>query len=354
MRIALVLNIAKPLPAPGLPLEGYGGTQRVVVDLRNTLTNMGETVEVFRTGEPLFSVRDQIDMVRDLAEWRPDVVNSHDSWSMLHLGILGRVAPVLYSTHTPIWKEKVSYRPWFLRYILLEQAAARLCDVFVAESESIAEIVQRKVGPRHLEVAHLAVDTERYRTTKDGDPRTALGIGVITRRKAWHRAAVAAQAAGVHLRIAGPIVDREYAEELRRYGVELLGEVSNDRIFEELEACGMAVHPSMFESFGLAPVLAMSMSRPVVTGPEMAYLQGVRATPDVARMGDLMKLLAENNDLRRAEGLEARSVAEREYTYERMAHRYLSIYRGAVSFRDTSGSFRRGEANSRPRNRDSP
>ncbi len=163
--------------------------------------------------------------------------------------------PVLTTLHTPP-------TPW-LESALRQVTARRpvpLCAVSATTSEAWTAVVP------NVPVVRNGIDTRRWRLGPGGD--SAAWSGRIVPEKAPHVAIDACRAAGLPLRIAGPIVDRAYWDrEVRPRlgdGVEYVGHLGHDELGRLIGTARVSlVTPAWDEPFGLVAAEAMACGTPV-------------------------------------------------------------------------------------------
>jgi glycosyltransferase involved in cell wall biosynthesis len=325
MRIALPFSGRVPIP----PVK-YGNRQPYEMLL-----------EFQRLGHDVFLINDR----NGSSEWRymaglprkierldPDVVHCHQAETAVALGLLG--IPHIYTPWAVAFILERLRRWYQVSGMVRDRLALATAEMITAPTETIQEMLtERGYGP----ITHvpLSVDTEKFKARTDGTPGLALGLGIIDRRKRWEIAVAGLRGTGARLRIVGPERDPAYGRELRQDGVEIVGEVSEERLLGELEECGFLVHPAAVEAFPGAVLQAMSFSRPVIAGAVCAHIPslGVEKAPS-DRPGDVEKTIHETalmfagDEARRKEyGRHNRRVVLADYSTEVVAKKYLEVYR---------------------------
>jgi glycosyltransferase involved in cell wall biosynthesis len=344
VRVLLIGGGVQPIPP-----TGYGAIERILADLKAALEAAGSEVVIVNRVRHR-RMRDEYpfawELPRLLRRERFDVLHAHTpvvgnrlAWSGL---------PYVYTTHSRHWyfRGQLSHRWGYW----LERRAVRGSKAAIALTAPLAETMRRVVRPPlpPIQVIPFGVDTARFAPAWDRRTgRRVLGVGVVAPFKRWHLAAAALKGSGATLRIAGPIVSAEYAEEIRRIGseVELLGEVGEDELERLFAESDLLVHPSAVEILSATVLEALSAGLPVVGGeatraavddsvtgwvlpePEHRFVDGMRQR--------VSSLLADDG-VRRRMGEAARRVAEERYAWPAIAAQHLAVYR-AVQERSAAG-----------------
>ncbi|GAA2121390.1 glycosyltransferase [Nocardioides bigeumensis] len=247
---------------------------------------------------------------------RFDVIHNN---SLHHLPVAMAAAvrvPMLTSLHTPAL-------PWLESAIEL----APPDSVFVAVSTATRAAWSHVVDAR---VVTNGVDTVRWALGPGGP--AAVWSGRIVPEKAPHEAIDAARAAGLNLRLAGPILDHDYfAREVeRRLGpdVSYVGHLDQRTLCAVVGTSRVAlVTPDWDEPYGLVAAEAMACGTPVAAYargglPEVVGTAGGR----LARAGDVLDLaraVTEASDLDRTE---VRAAVLGRASVSRMVDDYVAIY----------------------------
>ena len=326
MRIAMACAGTVPIP----PVT-YGN--RAIYDLVTSLRKMGHTVELFNDRPPGVSITEYLaNLPRAIRRFEPDAVHVNQSEVAIALGVLG--PPFVHTPWAFEWYQKPHPGTWYGAVgNIRDRWALRLSDMIVAPTpDSRDKLAEFGFSP----VLYIpsGVDTEKFKARNGGgDPRLALGIGIVDRRKRWELAAIALKGTGTRLRIVGPLRDPGYARELTALGAEIIGEVPEERLLEELDGCGFAVHPCDREGFAGAILQEMSFSKPVVVSAHSGHIRGTMASPsdepgDVIRaIWEAAKIFRDYEDRLRSEGKRARESVEKNYSNEVVARQYVEVYR---------------------------
>jgi glycosyltransferase involved in cell wall biosynthesis len=341
VRVLLLGGGVQPIPP-----TGYGAVERIVADLAVALTAAGHQAVIINRVRHR-RMRDEYPFARELPrlirEERYDVLHANTPVVANRLALGGY--PFVYTSHSRHWfyRAGVTHR-W--GYWLERRAVAR-AGVTIALTERLRSTMEAVVRPAPdppPTVIPFGVDAGQFAPRWDRrSGRVALGVGVVLPFKRWDVAAAALKGTGVHLRLAGPLPSDSYAEEVRHAGdtVELLGEVSPERLRELYATSDLLVHPSRVEVLSATVLEALASGLPVVGGPAIdttvetgrtgfivpdadpaAFVQGLRRAA--------MQLEADDAG-RRAMGEEARRVAEERYAWPRIVEQHLKVYRGLAA-----------------------
>lgn len=146
------------------------------------------------------------------------------------------------------------------------------------------------------------------------------------------------------VRIAGSQAETSGAS-IERSGARLLGPLTPLEVRAELERAAIFVHPALYEPFGLAPLEAARHGCALVLG-DIPSLREVWsdaaiyvAPTDRTALADSLKALIDSPDAVAELGARARTRAA-EYTDERMAFAYRSLYEELSQWTKTSGRCR--------------
>jgi len=170
-----------------------------------------------------------------------------------------------------------------LSYLRLwDYAAAQRVDHFIANSEHIAEKIG-KYYHREASVVYPFVDLGQFELKTKGKKQKAETADyqlptngyylVVTRLASWKRVDIAVEAAlrvGVRLRVVGDGPDRKHLEALVNSkwkmadgGIEFMGRVSDEELVGLYRGC-RAFIMTQKEDFGIAPLEAQAMGKPVI------------------------------------------------------------------------------------------
>ncbi|MFG2720127.1 glycosyltransferase [Streptomyces sp. NPDC048416] len=258
-----------------------------------------------------------LDLARD-GEHRFDVVHNN---SLHYLPVAMASAlrvPVITTLHTPP-------TPWLESAIQTQDACP---VVFTAVSRFTAFAWQPTV-PEAL-VVRNGIDTDFWTPGPGGSD--LVWSGRMVAEKGPHLAIRAARAAGVPLRLAGPMSDERYFEEevapLLQDDVQYVGHLDRKELAQLLGTAAAAlVTPSWDEPYGLVVAEALACGTPVC-GFDRGALAEI-LTPDcglLAPPADVAALAALIPRAMRLDRRQARRRAERFCSIERTADAYTTLY----------------------------
>ncbi|MET7362447.1 glycosyltransferase [Streptomyces sp. NPDC005562] len=226
--------------------------------------------------------------------------------------------PVITTLHTPP-------TPWLESAIQTHEACPVL---FTAVSEFTASAWQPVVPAAR--VVRNGIDTAFWRPGPGGGE--LVWSGRLVPEKAPHLAMRAARAAGVPLRIAGPISDERYFDEqvapLLGDGIAHVGHLDRHALARLLATSAAAlVTPSWDEPYGLVVAEALACGTPVC-GFDRGALAEI-LTPDCGRLappGDVRALAALIPRVLELDRRDARRRAEDFCALDRTADAYTALY----------------------------
>jgi hypothetical protein len=123
-----------------------------------------------------------------------------------------------------------------------------------------------------------------------------------------------------------------------RKAVRFTGYVNDNELPDFYASCDVFCYPSLWEGFGLTPAEAQATGKPVVAFktcalPEVVQdgVTGLLVPPrDSIALAEAVARLLRDTELRRKMGQEARSRAERTFSWERAARQTLEVYEEAM------------------------
>ena len=344
MHVVMIAAARFPLREPFA-----GGLESLTWHLCRGLRDRGVRVSVFagRGSDPALGVRELLTRPLDLSETaRQDVAMPPAVWLsehhaylqvMLELQRRGDVdvihnnslhhlpvamaaacaAPMVTTLHTPP-------TPWL-------EPAIDIADDDRSRYAAVSE--HTRAAWRHVvdaEVVPNGVDVRRWRPGPGGD--TLAWAGRLVPEKAPHLAIDIAQAAGLRLRLAGPVGDADYVREMvtPRLGadVEYLGHLRTDELGGLFgSSAATLVTPVWDEPYGLVAAESLACGTPVVAFDRGGLPEFV--TPEVGRVVDPDDVTAAADAVHDAVALDRRGCrahAVRHCSVDRMVDEYLRIY----------------------------
>lgn len=334
MRVAV---IAPPWVA--VPPPAYGGTERVLDELCRGLAADGHDVLLVATGDsscpverawtyeqalgtervtPVAELRHVVDAYRAVAAWGADVVHDHTLAGPL-LGPDRTSAPVVTTNHGPFEGDLAAH---------YREVARRVPVLAISHHQA------GTAGGTPIEaVIHHGVDVDAH-PVGTGRGGYALFLGRMNPDKGVHTAIRVARAAGVPLKIAAKMREREElayfaaeVEPLLGGDVEHLGEVGGDDKLALLADATCLLNPIAWaEPFGMVMIEALACGTPVVATPLGAASEIVEdgVTGFLRRdEASIVQALQEVGDLDRGA---CRAAAEARFSTTRMVGEHVEVY----------------------------
>lgn len=347
MRIAMIAPPWYPVPP-----EDYGGTERVCALLAQGLADRGNDVTLFATGDSRIDLplRHAIEL-HDPDRMRcPEVEANHLSFALEQLSEFD----VVHDNSTvfgPLLLRSADIPVFHTVHGGLEDRDARavyrrVCDDvgLIAISESYAS---QAPEIRWAAAIWNPVDVDEFPLVTEKDDYVVF-LGRMAADKGPAIAIRAAVAAGIEIRLAGPVhdPDRAYFDSevrplLGQSGVELVGAIGGRDKAELLAHARALISPVEWdEPFGLAPVEAMACGTPVV-----AYARGaLRETVVDGQTG----VFADNEEdlpaaIEAAGSIDpqrCRDHVEDNFSAQQVSARYEAVFEGATVPREVLATAR--------------
>jgi len=207
-------------------------------------------------------------------------------------------------------------------------AAAQRVDHFIAISSEIQARIQQIYG-RESVVIHPPVDTTYFQP----DPTGHVGnyYLIVGRLIPYKRVDLAVQAfqhlPNEKLIVVGDGRDLDELSKQAGANVTFLGRQSQERVLELLQACKAFLFPGL-EDFGIAPVEAMSVGRPVIAyaggGALDTVVPGVTGELFASQNADGLLAVLENFDAMAYDPTACRDQAEK-FSTENFRHKILAF-----------------------------
>ncbi len=337
------MKIAQIAPLyESIPPRYYGGTERVVAGLCDTLVDLGHDVTLFaaqdaQTKARLISTRDQslrldpcalksdiaahLVMLHEVKKRAVQFDILHFHVDLLHLPLFEMYADKCVTTihgRLDLKDLQAAYQQW---------DAYGLVSISKSQRRPLA-------GANWLATVPNGIPAMRYVAPRNPSRDYLAVLGRISPEKGCDRAIRLAKQAGLPLRIAAKIdnADRAYFEQVIRpllndSSIDLVGEIGDEQKSEFLGNARALLFPINWpEPFGLVMIEAMACGTPVV-----AYENG--SVPEILQDGLTGFIVhSEPEALRAIQRLEIldpqaiRTEFERRFTADTMARAYVDVY----------------------------
>jgi glycosyltransferase involved in cell wall biosynthesis len=330
-----------------VPPDDYGGIEMVCALLARGLQDRGQDVVMFATGdsEPEVEVAAAVGE-HDPARLRMPEVEAH------HLSFLLDRLPADFDV---VHDNSTVYGPLLLQFAgvpIVHTVHGGLEDDDALEVyRSVHERVHliaisdayRRQAPELAWAGTIPnpVEVEEYPLVREKQDYVVF-LARMSRVKGAEVAIRAARAAGVEIRLAGPVhdQDREYFEAeveplLDQPGVSMSGPVGGREKAELLANARALLSPVDWEEpFGLAPVEAMACGTPVIAYPRGALCETIVDGETGLLVEDEDALVAAIAEVGRLDPVRCREHVERNYSVPAVAERYDEAFEQAVARED--------------------
>jgi glycosyltransferase involved in cell wall biosynthesis len=328
-----------------IPPKKYGGTERIVSFLSDTLVEMGHDVTLFAPGKSTTKAKLIATLPEPLMEknitWRDMVANAHntsvavsmaDQFDIIHCHthLLGAFfarftnKPVLHTFHTI-----PPSTDW--RWKLFEDYKNSYNPVFISENQKS----RSPVNFPNPHVVHNGIDINQFEFNDTPSDYFAWA-GLITKVKGLENAIAAANKLGLKLKIAGKIDNdneinknyyRQVIKPLINGGIEYVGELSGKDLSDFYKDAKALLYPMTFEEpFGLVLIEAMACGTPVIVYDRGAVREIIidQTTGLIAKNEEeLLQAIKNIDSITRKD---CRTHVEQNFTKEIMSGRYLKVY----------------------------
>lgn len=260
MRVAMPVHFAMP--------HRNAGSETVLHLLAKRLAEAGHEVCVWITDIPnaprqavyegieIRSIRNVSLVMRDVRQWKPDVVISHHQHAAMAFRQFRNI-PTVYLTHNDMWVNRAPL-----------QAKPTLV---VHNSRWVSRSLARQYGePKRSTVLHPPLDCSRHKVDSTGDAVTMVNIN-------------ADKGAHVLYELAARMPEVQFLAVLGGHGKQV---TQPARKFDNVELVhhapdlrpvwgrtGVVIMPSVYESFGLVPAEAGCSGIPSVTAPTKGLIE---------------------------------------------------------------------------------
>ena len=334
MRIAQIAPLYVPVPP-----RNYGGTERVIANLTEALTQLGHDVTLFASGDSqtrahLVSLVPKalgFDSLVDVNAWQiaqlDSVYRRADEFDVIHSHLDYLTLPFLNRTETPtvITLHGRLDRPEFER-VFGAYPDANLISI----SDS-----QRAPLPHAnwLATVHHSVDVQNFPYRADpGD--YLVFVGRIAPEKGPDRAIAIAKQAGIPLKIAAKVdpQDRKYYQQMVRPLlddplIEYIGSVDEQKKRALMRNALALLAPIDWpEPFGMVFIEALACGTPVLTCPSGAAPEILQDGVTGYIRGSIEELAGAVRQVHTISRAGCRAYAERHFDIRRMALDYVHAY----------------------------
>jgi glycosyltransferase involved in cell wall biosynthesis len=355
--VGLIVKIAQVAPLfESVPPLGYGGTERVVSYLTETLVAMGHDVTLYASGDSITAARlvPVVERSLRLDPHRPE-------WLVWHTMMLDRVFKDARSfdvlhfhvdfLHFPMVRR--CERPCLttlhgrldlpdlvpLHRHFAEQALVSISD---SQREPLA-------WANWLGTVHHGLPRELYRFRARPEGYLAF-LGRISPEKGLDRAIEIAIACGMPLRIAAKVdpADRAYFETtikplLHHPLIDYIGEIDESGKSEFLGGAQALLFPIDWpEPFGIVMIEAFACGTPVIAHPCGSVSEVMQHAVTGFIVHDQAQAVAAVRDIDRIDRRRCREQFEQRFTADTMASRYLGIYAKLIGNTELSASMTGG------------
>ena len=209
----------------------------------------------------------------------------------------------------------------------------KILPAYQASSSSFVSIsdADRAAELNYVATVHHGIDLSRFAFSATGGEDVVV-LGRIHPDKGIADAIEIANQAGRRLKIAGPIQDLAYYEELVAPSVDddkvrYLGSVGPEQRSDLLASAAALLHPIGFaEPFGLSVVEAMAAGTPVIAYDKGSMSEVIDEGVTGFLVSDITSAVAAVESAITLPRADIRRTAERRFSADHMVDRYLAVY----------------------------
>ena len=174
----------------------------------------------------------------------------------------------------PLVKQVSDVLNHFLR--IYDYLSAQRVDYFVANSKNTAARI-KKFYRREATVIYPPVEIKKFPSSKLQVPSSNYFL-FVSRLDYFKRPDLAVEACNrlkVPLKVVGKGPEEERIRKMAGPTVEILGEVSDEELARLYQGCRALIYPAQEEDFGIVPLEAMAVGRPVIALRSGGVLESV-------------------------------------------------------------------------------
>lgn len=173
-------------------------------------------------------------------------------WSDTHSYVAGLRYPFFIKKFIPLILNRL--RVW-------DQVAAQRVDVFIANSNFVAQRIQKYYNRKSV-VIYPPVETQRFFISDSIDKYYVTGGRLVSYKK-FDITVHAFNQLGIHLKIFGDGPELAFLQKIAKPNIEFLGKISGGKLAEVYSRAIAFIHPQI-EDFGITVIEAMASGRPVI------------------------------------------------------------------------------------------
>ncbi|MGE5098650.1 MAG: glycosyltransferase family 4 protein [Deltaproteobacteria bacterium] len=354
MRIAIVST-----PFVAVPPRLYGGTELVVHELAEGLTDRGHEVVLFATGDSHTTA--DLRALYPRAQWPPEMLAdlNHVSWAMQEIAN-GERFDIIHA-HSAVALACARLLPSTPLVYTLHHERDENLSAFYRHCPHVQYIAishdqrRREIPLDRIDVIHHGLQPSKYEWTSRGAGDYVCFVGRFSRVKGPHTAIEAAGRAGVPIRIAGevhppdePWAAAELRPRLAERHVSHMGSIGlNEKRPLLRDARALLMPIEWNEPFGLIIIEAMLSGCPVV-----AFARG--SVPELVEHGvtgfvandvdDMASLIRRGGPIDQFDRRRCRDRAVQRFSRDRMVADHAALYERVL--RSAPRSFRRSDRTS--------
>ncbi len=289
-----------------------------------------------------------------LKVYKFDILHFHEPWvPMLSRQILTRSKSINIATFHAAMSERRTSRTLERVITPYTKSLLKHLDVLTAVSPVATNYV-KSLTARKIYIIPNGIDVNKYKPGKsDGSSKTIFYIGRLEKRKAVDQLLKAFSIIQQYdsdycLKIAGDGPQKselmELSQELKLKNVEFLGQIDEDEKIKLLQTSDVFCSPALYgESFGIVLLEAMAAGCVIVAGANAGYESVLSGTGQISLVNPKdnkefarrLMIMTSNQALRNA-WLEWAQKEVKQYSYDNIVKKYLTLYKLAYDKRHGS------------------